>query len=224
MPVDKMDEFFDSVSGNYDEHMKQTVHQFNRYYERISEEIVPTDKEIKILDLGIGTGLELAGIFKRAPNALIDAVDISEKMLGELLKKFSDKSSRINLHRASYLAYEAPENHYDYVVAVMTLHHLTADLKLNLYERISGFLKDGGLFVEGDYYVAPLKEKQLLNHYHSTVSGVPGYKHGDYHIDIPFSLRTQKELLNKSGFDKIKVVYKKSETGIITASKSKSLS
>ena len=78
---EKMNDFFNKRAGGYDKHMKETIPQFTAFYRKIVSPIQKTKEKIQILDLGIGTGLELEGIFKKATNAFVTGIDVSENML-----------------------------------------------------------------------------------------------------------------------------------------------
>lgn len=69
--------------------MRETIASFEQFYTLVSTLIRETEERLAILDLGCGTGLELRGIFDRAPNAVITGVDVSEKMLSELKRKYT---------------------------------------------------------------------------------------------------------------------------------------
>ena len=68
---------------------------------------------MEILDLGCGTGLELEGIFSKAPNAVITCIDLSEKMLSKLTSKYSRFLDQIKPIKGSYLIVPFPEKKYD---------------------------------------------------------------------------------------------------------------
>ena len=85
-----MGEFFDRMSGEYDAHMKDNVEGFEQFYSSIAAAIPETKAELGILDIGCGTGIELAAVFQRVPNALITGVDLSGEMLDILRDKYNN--------------------------------------------------------------------------------------------------------------------------------------
>ena len=131
----KMSQFFDEKANGHDQQMKQTVTQFKKIYNIISILIGRTKEAVEILDLGCGTGLELEGIFSKAPNAVITCIDLSEKMLSKLKSKYSRFLDQIKPVKGSYLIVPFPEKKYDYVVSVMTMHHFPYDTKCKLYKN-----------------------------------------------------------------------------------------
>lgn len=219
---EKMVQFFNNRADTYDEHMKQNVNSFDSFYQNIAKVINNTQKQIKILDIGCGTGLELEYIFYRAPNASITGIDISRKMLDKLLEKFKDNLSQITLINESYLESPFMENYFDYIISVMSLHHLTYDLKKNLYIKIYNALKKGGKYIEGDYIVSKEREISFLKDYREKFNGDikrNSYTPGSYHIDIPFSIETQKKLLMEAGYRTFTLCFLEHEACVYTAEK-----
>lgn len=210
---EKMDEFFNKRAASYDDHMKNNVNNFERYYKMIADPITKTNERIKILDIGCGTGLELKYIFKKAPNAQIIGVDISDEMLELLLNKYQDMADQINVIKDSYLRLEFGENKFDYIVSVMTIHHLLYDTKKKLYEKILKSLSDNGKYIEGDYVVSEEKEKNLLNQFRMQMNQEK-INDGFFHIDIPFSIKTQKKLFAEVGYRNFNLIFTEKETAI----------
>jgi len=213
-----MEEFFDLRAETYDSHMFKNVNNFREFYQAVARPVKPTGNNIKILDLGCGTGLELAAIFSRAPQAKITAVDLSEKMLNNLLEKYQQQRSRIEIRQASYLTVPFEEEHYHYAISVMTLHHLTEAEKIKLYKKIARALKPGGKYVEGDYIALSQKEeKSFLIERRQRLKEVDKEESGLYHIDIPFTLEKQKEILTQAGFRNFHVIYQAGENAVYQA-------
>ena len=55
------------------------------------------------------------------------------------------------------------------------------------------------------------KEKRLLREFEENIKQDEKLKDGFYHIDIPFSLKTQKKLLAEVGFNELNVLYSEDE-------------
>ena len=88
----EMRNFFNEKSENYDErHIELGLMD---YKTKITE--VLNDNTSYILDLGVGTGLELIPFFERFPNAKVMAIDITENMLDILkTREFSNNIEMI---------------------------------------------------------------------------------------------------------------------------------
>ena len=213
----KMSQFFNERADVYDQHMKQTVTSFEKFYNIISVPIDRTKEAVEILDLGCGTGLELEGIFSKAPNAVITCMDLSEKMLSKLKSKYSRCLDQIKPVKGSYLIVPFPEKKYDYVVSVMTMHHFLYDTKCKLYKKIRKSMKNEGKYIEGDYVVSLKKEQQFLLEYNHKIKNIKASERNIFHIDIPFSIKTQSQLLLEGGFSKVEVIFHQKEAAIFVA-------
>lgn len=216
--MENMGEFFDRRSETYDSHMKETVVSYERFYSYIAAGISNTQDHVKILDIGCGTGLEFQEIFERAPNAHITGIGLSGEMLNRLRAKYEKRLNQITLIQKSYLTLPLGKDVYDYIVSVMTLHHLLPDSKRKLYQRFKKALRPNGKYIEGDYIVTPEKEKQFLNNYYELCRSNQDIKDGTHHVDIPFSLDTQKRILTEAGFSEVEVLWLQGETAVYAAS------
>ena len=202
--IEEMSEFFNKRAKTYNDHMFETIEKFEEYYDELSVPMEDRNDKIKVLDIGCGTGLELEGIFKRNPKAEIHAIDMSEEMLNVLKEKYKDNLCQIEIIKGSYLTIPFKENYYDYVIASMTIHHFTKEEKENLYKKIYTSLKIGGKYIEGDYYMnSKEEEKRCLDFYYDAINKISQSEKQLYHIDIPFTLETEIELLKLSRFTNI---------------------
>jgi tRNA (cmo5U34)-methyltransferase len=120
------------------------------------------------------------------------------------------------LIRASYLDVPLGVDLYDYVVAVMTLHHLLPARKASLYQRIREALTPGGACIEGDWVVSP-EELVYRSAYQDAVRELQTSEEGGHHIDVPLSLETQKRLLSEAGFSAVQVIWQGSGNGVYVA-------
>ncbi len=210
----EMAQFFNERAGGYEEHIRPLVFDL---YNVISTPIPATDEPISILDLGCGTGLEFKAIFARAPNALITGVDISDKMLSRLKEKYQARMNQIRLIKGSFERVLLDEDEYDYVLSVMALHHLLPSPKCKLYNRIRKSLRSAGKYVEGDYVVSKREERESILDYLKITKKHQLSPNEIYHIDVPFSIKTQIELLTKVGFSKARIIWKKRKAAIFVA-------
>ncbi len=217
--IEPMAEFFDNRAEGYEDHMRGCVNDFSEFYKTISRPIPNMDKPLFVLDLGCGTGLEIEDIYKKAPNASLVCVDVSEEMLAKLKEKYFALGKVISLVKESYLTFKYELSKYDFIVSVMTMHHFEYDVKLKLYSAIRNSLKDGACYIEGDYVVSESEEKNKLDEYFALKKSRPKILDGFYHIDIPFSKETQLELFKAAGFSKIDLIWEKGNDVIFVAHK-----
>lgn len=214
-PPEEMGAFFDARADDYDDHMRKVL-DAPAFYGAIADAITPTDDAITILDLGCGTGLELAGIFARAPRARVTGIDLSPRMLELLRERHANRLRQLTLLQGSYLTLPLAPESFAYVVSAQTLHHLLPTDKRRLYARITTALQPRGVYVEGDYVVAPAEEMRLRTQYETREGDLID---GRYHLDIPCSVETQRALLRDAGFASVEVTYQAINCAVFVAAK-----
>jgi tRNA (cmo5U34)-methyltransferase len=214
---ENMAAFFDARAAGYDDHMRDNIFpdtMFTQFYQAMSSPIEKTDEPLHILDLGCGTGLEIEALFQKAPHASITGVDLSENMLEQLRKRYVARINQIALVRDSFLTLPLGMQAYDYITSTLAMHHILHDTKRELYRKIHAALKPSGKYIEGDSVIPAVMERPFLAEYHEQVAGIPQARDGQYHIDIPFSIDTQRSLLLEAGFKDFQVVWQKDSTVI----------
>lgn len=216
---EQMAEFFNQRASSYDQHMHDSLRNFDQFYQALCQPISPTDDPISILDIGIGTGNELAFILERVPRALITGIDLSGEMLSQLRRKYQQFLSQLSLKEGSYLEIPLGVDQYDYAVSVMTLHHLLPQVKRGLYRKIYKALIEGGIYLEGDYYVSPERSHQMLAAYRERIRLDGSQAPGQYHIDIPLPIQEEAGLLREAGFSVVELIWEEAEAGILAARK-----
>ena len=138
-------------------------------------------------------------------------------MLKLLEEKYSAHQHQISLQVASYLDEPLGEQAYDYVLSAMSLHHLVRDVKQQLYAKIHLALKPGGTYIEGDTVTHKAMESDFLAEYQRQIKQMPPAADGHYHIDLPFSLDTQRQLLLGAGFKNFRLIWEKDPAAVWNA-------
>lgn len=212
-----MSAFFDLRALGYDKHMRENVFSdttFSQFYQAVSVPIEKTDAPLAILDLGCGTGLELELLLQRAPNARITGVDLSLNMLERLRERYLDYMGQITLVVDSYLTLPFGMQAYDYILSAMTVHHVLHDTKCSLYRKIHAALKPGGKYIEGDSVTTAEMEHKFLAEHRQQIADMPPVHDGHYHIDMPFSIDTQRSLLLEAGFKTFELIWQKDSRAV----------
>jgi tRNA (cmo5U34)-methyltransferase len=217
--IEKMNDFFDKRAANYEDHMKLNIEDFDNFYETATAQIPASNQIVNVLDLGVGTGLGLALLLPKLPRARFTLIDVSAQMLAELTKKFSSKLAQFDLVNQSYLNFEYPYSIFDYAISVQSLHHLLLHDKIELYRKIAHSLKPRGKYIEADFIVSDDLEKKYLHNYFDKIAGLTNPKASEYHLDIPFSLKTTGIALNKAGMEIAEISYQKEHAVIFTANR-----
>ncbi len=213
---EEMAAFFDRRAEGYDAHMRKTVENFDAFYNAVASAVALATEPVRILDLGAGTGAELEGIFARAPQAQVTAVDVSRTMLDRLRTKHATHTDQIELVHASFIEMPFPEGAYDYVVSVMALHHHLPEAKLALYRKIRGALRPGGTFANGDY-VSDQPDREDTEATLRALAERGDSPPGGYHIDLPLSVETEKRLLQEAGFVRTEVPFVRPRAAVLIA-------
>jgi tRNA (cmo5U34)-methyltransferase len=214
--LEEMESFFNKRADTYDDHMLIEL-DLNEFYQSVENCFDSTSNNIRILDLGCGTGLELEKIFIKCPNAEVTCIDLAENMLKKLCEKFKDKN--IKIIKASYLDIDLGSMVYDSVISTYSLHHFTVSEKLKLFTRIFQSLKPGGIFVNGDYTAQSKEKETLYAEEFNRIKKIKGTKNGLYHFDIPFTADTEVDLLNSAGFSNVQIYRQWENTTIFKASR-----
>lgn len=180
--------FFNNKIDTYDDTHSVYMETKNELTKNLPDDVN------NILDLGVGTGLELIELFKRFPNAKVTGIDISEKMIEKLKEReFGDK---VKIIQGSFFDVDFGKE-YDAVISTSALHHFLKDDKLVLYKKIYDSIKDGGIFINSDKIVKDDKEEQLfIEYYNECINEKP-------HIDTPLTVEHELEILKESGFKDI---------------------
>jgi hypothetical protein len=97
------------------------------------------------------------------------------------------------------------------------MHHLLPETKQGLYKRICRSLKPVGKYIEGDYVVSRKRERELLAAFQRKYAAIDAAREGSYHIDIPFCLDTQVELLLGAGFSEVDIAWHGHEAAVMVA-------
>lgn len=142
---------FDKDAASYDRDRRRLIPCYDDFYS-IAIEIIPfnQDRELRVLDLGAGTGLFSGFIADRYTRAQLTLVDISTSLLDIAKQRFGNSdTTRVTFHTMDYGTSPLPGT-YDLVVSALSIHHLTDAFKQSLFKKIHHCLEPGGLFINAD--------------------------------------------------------------------------
>ncbi len=83
--------------------------------------------------------------------------------------------------------------------------------------KIRAALKPGGKYIEGDSVIPAEMESQFVAEYHEQIAAMPPAEDGHYHIDVPFSIETQRSLLLQAGFQDFELIWQRDSTAVWNA-------
>lgn len=216
---------FDNIAAEYDAQRQYVIPQMDQYYGAAVWAAESPEKNPAILDIGSGTGLLAALVLEKFPDAEMTLLDISENMLAVARERFGGrKNVRYMVNDYSTAGLGGP---YDIVCSALSIHHLTAEDKQELFRRIFLSLKPGGIFVNADqsegetpyfagryrdYWNAFLKSGPLKEEECEVVR-----KRRDS-LDQNEKLSHQLSWLHEAGFSDVDVVYR-NRTFIVTVAR-----
>ena len=147
---------FDLTASHYDKARSRLIPRFAEFY-GTAVACVP-DHADHILDLGARTGLLSFFIRQHFPDAYLSLIDSSKPMLDQARERFSG-DQEVNFQLGDYTQILEARG-YDAVVSALSVHHLTDEVKRQLFGRIYKALKPGGVFVNAEQILAPTPEQE----------------------------------------------------------------
>ena len=202
--LEAMSDFFEARLGDYDEHMLTAIEGAAEFYP-FTASLLPAAENTSVLDLGCGTGLELAYFFRLNPDAHITGIDLSRGMLDALEKKFPGRNLR--LIQGSYFDEPFGSSVFDAAVSVESLHHFTQEEKIPLYRKLYVALKDGGCFILTDFFASSDEEEKQYFRDLNVLKREQGITGGEmYHYDTPLTVPHETEALLAAGFSSVEVL------------------
>lgn len=200
----------------FDQHIKLIVPRYEELHEAVLRSIPPDlPEDLKILELGCGTGELTKKLCERYPQARIIGIDYSPKMLSVCQEKLKKFKGRVQLLEGDFAHTKFPRG-CDVVISTLAIHHLTDPQKLELFRKIRSILKRGGWFVNGDVVLFESSRHLFLQDQvrteHASASGLDiRALDAETHAgtgDNLSTLKTQLNLLEIAGFHSIDVIWK----------------
>ncbi|WP_276300427.1 class I SAM-dependent methyltransferase [Halorussus lipolyticus] len=202
----------------YDPGIEAIVPRYDELHDAILN-APPHDRsdEIRVLELGAGTGELTAKLLTRFPNSSVRVVDHSDQMLGQAEQKLDTFGDRATLETGAFPDdYPEETGEYDLVVSSLAVHHLDEDQKQELFDAVHESLAPGGWFINGDVvqFDAPHLEALSGDMIENWVRS-KGWQEEDFmdeweasdDYDNPSTLTDQLVWLRESGFDAVTSIW-----------------
>ncbi len=224
---------------SYDDNMNK-MHPNRVKMMGIALEFLPyeVDSTLKAIDLGIGTGYFSFEFLKKYPNAHIIGIDGAKAMIEIAKIRLDDYSENIEFQICDFKnIHEIIQDleSIDVVFSSYALHHLNENEKEQLYNFLKIIIKKNGWLIYADVIVADNpnietrfqeiridgimkrtqgSDKRFIN-YESTRKFLDDLEEKEN--DQPLSISRDMELLKKSGFNNIEILWKEYREMIICA-------
>jgi tRNA (cmo5U34)-methyltransferase len=205
-------EHFDFKYKDYDVLIRKLIPRYSELHRKVISLTLSAIKKTstpRVLDLGIGTGQTALALLEKKPDARIDGIDISAKMIREgktRLKRYR----HVSFQKADMAALR-PKHRYDVCIAVLSVHHLSPRGKSKLFKKIFLALKPGGRIVLGDLinFPTPSETRRYEQLWKEHLYHVLGKGEGEFWFqnyleeDRPSPLSQQLKWLQQAGFRKV---------------------
>jgi ubiquinone/menaquinone biosynthesis C-methylase UbiE len=200
----------------FDDHIRLIVPRYEELHDAVLRSIPPDLPEnLKILELGCGTGELTKKLCQRYPKARIIGLDYSPRMLSVCQEKLKQFGKRVQLIEGDFSQTALPHD-CDVVISTLAIHHLTDPHKLELFQKIYRALTDAGWFVNGDVVLFESSRHTFLHDQvrreHAAALGLDiaalDAKTHSGTGDNLSTLKTQLQLLEIAGFEGIDVIWK----------------
>ena len=175
-----------------------------------------------VVDLGTGSGALAAAIIKVRPKARLIGIDADDAMLAAARRRLR---GRIDTIRGDFELTGIPR--CDVVSASFALHHIDAGhKKAALYKRCFTSLRDGGMLVSADCFLASTAKLQKSNRDAWLAHLQKKYtrKKSESFLrtwakeDVYFTLDREVELLRQAGFS-VEVTWRKDSFAVVVGLK-----
>lgn len=151
-------ESFNAHAKEYDLWRRQFIPCFDDFYTIATMVMLRhCGPRPRVLDLGAGTGLLSHFVLQAMPEAHLTLVDIADQMLDQARARFADRPDQVTIIHADYL-HDALPGPFDAICSALSIHHLEAPQKRQLFRRCSELLGPGGVFVNADQILGPTPE------------------------------------------------------------------
>lgn len=213
--AEKVKKHFNSKEIDYDVCAESVVPRNEELHNIIVDTIHHNrNDKIKILDLGIGTGLGAWKILSEFPNAKLTGIDFSSKMLKRCKERLTLFKKRVLLIEDDFNKINFPEK-YDVVVSAVSIHNSKPEQQLKLISKIYDSLKSNGIFINGDFvksssdHINTKLKKFYENFLKERLTGIELEKwlHHAFEEDKPIDIETQLNWLKEAKFRKTECVW-----------------
>ena len=190
--------------------------------------------EIKVLEIGCGTGYTTSIILDADNRTRIVAVDNDEEMLEKAKEVLENKRVELIEEDALEFLKKQSSDSFDVCASAFTLHNFTSDYREKVLQEMYRVLRPGGIFVNADKYALDDESKhkealswqlQQFKDKFSEINRIDLIEKWTSHYvrdDQPEIIMKESESItsmSKIGFQEIKIVFRKKMEAVVKARK-----
>lgn len=235
---------FSGVLGKYYNLRSLAMPYHEKFQDTVKETLArfagehPDLPELKVLEVGTGTGLTSVRILEADPRIKLATVDVDANLIEKAKQVLSDMLERIEFINRDILSVlqEMEDQSIDAMASALAIHNFPSDYREQMMKELARVLKSGGLFVNADKYALDdseahaksLKEQidsfDMFDKMDISEVDIPALKQGwikHYQDDerTKITEHEQIKMLEDIGFKDIKVIFRESMEAVITAIK-----
>ena len=235
---------FSGVLGKYYNLRSLAMSYHEKFQDTVKEAIAkfatehPEATELKVLEIGTGTGLTSIRVLEADPRIKLTTVDADGNLMEKAKQALADMPDRIEFINKDILSAlkEMQDSSVDAMASALTIHNFPAEYRNQVMAELARVIKSGGLFVNADKYALEdpeahaksLKEQidsfDIFDKMNLPEVDIPKLKQGwigHYEDDEKTKMgeKEQIEMMEKLGFKDIRVVFRESMEATITATK-----
>lgn len=215
------------LDANLDGNLRQVRAQFEQRafdYDGLIPRLIPYYREqhdfilqlisfernanLKVLDLGAGTGILSALILRSFPQAHVLAFDMAQNMLKVCQTNLSAFPERLRLQQGNFAADDFGSG-YDLVISGLAIHHLDGAAKQTLFKKVFQSMNSGGILLIRDIVLGATpalteQYEKLWRQYikHSGEDDAACFQ-SYLEEDIPSTVEEQTKWLSEAGFSEV---------------------
>ncbi|WP_293251478.1 MULTISPECIES: class I SAM-dependent methyltransferase [unclassified Microcoleus] len=209
MNLDAVREQFEQRAFDYDGLIPRLIPHYREQHDLILQ-LIPfeTNVNIKVLDLGAGTGILSAMILQTYPQANLTAFDMAENMLKVCQTNLSAFGERLTLQQGNF-AEDDFGSGYDLVVSGLAIHHLDIEGKQKLFHKLFQSMNAGGILLIRDIVTGATpkltEQYEDLWRQYMKANGEDDAAWFQNYLkeDIPSSVEEQTKWLAEAGFAEV---------------------
>jgi tRNA (cmo5U34)-methyltransferase len=223
-----VEQAFNQSAGYYDAWMRKALPGYADIFAS-AQEIVPfsTEKAIRVIDLGAGTGLFSEFILQRFPKAQFTLIDLAGRMLDVARMRFQAHGEQFKFVEGDIRSL-GEYSDADLVISSLAIHHLDDEEKRALFMAVYSALNENGAFINVDQIKGPSLSLQSL-YWQTWLNKVRKNGASEEQIQSSIQRRTtydrdalmtdQLWWLKEAGFASVDVIYKNYFIGVFYAAK-----